>query len=203
MVTVFTAICLQFRKHWTAAGLLCLPVPEKNYLIDGTIFIHSNQELRLDRYTVIRLAEDSNCSMPEDSGDREWNENITVSGGVWNMNGPNQAPNPYHFSTIEGNTEKLKGYDKNSDYKAKAYLGFCFRLFKVKGLNFCNLTIANPVTYGLQIAYVETLPLKTLFSIISTEHPNYGIWTAFMLRGTAKTDLSVTLKAIVMMTWWR
>ena len=42
-------------------SLVYLPVPEKNYLIDGTIFINSNQELRLDRYTVIRLADNSSA----------------------------------------------------------------------------------------------------------------------------------------------
>ena len=150
--------------------LVYLPPVGKNYLITGTIYMHSNQELRLDRYTTIRLAPNSNCSMIEDAGDREWNENISVSGGIWDMNGGNQAPNPYHFITPGINDDLLGrdyykkiNYTFEADYKMPGYTGFCFRFYKVKGFSFSNLTIKNPVTYGLQIAYVDDFTVENIY----------------------------------------
>ena len=41
------------------AGLVYLPVPEKEYLIDVPLKIYSNQVLKLDLYTRIKLADHS------------------------------------------------------------------------------------------------------------------------------------------------
>ena len=149
--------------------LVYLPPVEKNYLITGTIYMHSNQQLKMDRYTVIRLAPNSNCSMIEDAEGIEWNENISVCGGIWDMNGGEQAPNPYHFAT-PGVNDGIKArdyyaklnYSFDLDYKMPGYTGFCFRFYKVRGFEFSDLTIKNPVTYGLQIAYVEDFTVENL-----------------------------------------
>lgn len=153
----------------TGVTVVYLPPAEKNYLISGTIFIHSNQELKLDRYTVIKLAANSNCSMIEDAGGKEWNEHITINGGIWDMNSGEQAPNPFHYAT-EGVNEGLKrseyekkiNYSPEFDYKFPGYTGFGFRFFKVKEFYFGNLTIKNPVTFGLQIAYVDDFTIENL-----------------------------------------
>ena len=149
--------------------LIYLPPAEKNYLISGTILMHSNQELKLDKYTVIKLAANSNCSMIEDAGGKEWNEHITVNGGIWDMNGGEQAPNPFHYATegVNGGLkrteyEKKINFHPEFDYKFPGYTGFCFRFFKVKEFYFGNLTIKNPVTFGLQIAYVNDFTVENL-----------------------------------------
>ena len=72
-----------------------LPPPAKCYLISKTLKIGSNQELRLDRFSVVRLAPKSNCPMVENRGyvggsDRR----IAITGGIWDMANLDQSPNP-------------------------------------------------------------------------------------------------------------
>ena len=52
------------------SGMSCvyLPPPAKCYLISKTLKIGSNQELRLDRFPVVRLAPKSDCPMVENRG---------------------------------------------------------------------------------------------------------------------------------------
>ena len=57
------------------ASCIYLPPPEKCYIISKTLRIHSNQELRLDRYTRVCLADNSNCSMIENAEPETWNDN--------------------------------------------------------------------------------------------------------------------------------
>ena len=143
-----------------------LPPPEKNYVIGKTLKIHSNQELRLDRYTRICLADHGNCCMIENAEPETWNENISVSGGVWDMNHRNQYPNPYHYPNPETGLTLLKQYEKDGYTKERlfhpAYSGKCFRFSSVKGFRFSDLTIVNPVNFGLQMAYVENFTVENL-----------------------------------------
>ena len=49
----------------SGASCVYLPPPAKCYLISKTLKIGSNQELRLDRFSVVRLAPKSDCPMIE------------------------------------------------------------------------------------------------------------------------------------------
>ena len=91
------------------SGMSCvrLPVPQKHYTISKTLLIHSNQELRLDRFSKIRLADNSNCAMLRNSDPENGNENICISGGIWDMNNKNQRSNPFHYKNPEGRINKL------------------------------------------------------------------------------------------------
>lgn len=61
--------------------------------------IGSNQELRLDRFTVIRLAPKSDCPMIENRGYRSGaNVNVCVTGGFWDMGNLRQTPNAMRTS---------------------------------------------------------------------------------------------------------
>ena len=44
-----------------------LPIPTKYYVISRPLVIYSNQELLLDRYTTVFLADSSNCYMQKQS----------------------------------------------------------------------------------------------------------------------------------------
>ena len=149
------------------ASLVYLPPAKKHYLISGTIYVHSNQELRLDRYTRIRLTDNANCAMLKNSDWENWNENITISGGIWDMNHNNQLPNPWHWpDPITGLTGhqimKNPSIDRSQRKPLGIYTGFCFEFFCVKGLHFGNLTIENPVVYGSDFAYVEDFTVENI-----------------------------------------
>jgi len=151
----------------TKERLVYLPPAKKHYVINGTIYIHSNQELRLDRYTRIRLTDNANCAMLKNSDWENWNENITISGGIWDMNHSNQLPNPFHWpDPVTGitNHQLLKdpAIDRNNRKPLGIYMGFCFEFFCVKGLTFVNLTIENPVVYGADFAYVEDFTIENI-----------------------------------------
>ena len=79
------------------SGVSCvyLPPPEKHYLISRTLKIGSNQELRLDRFSVIRLAPKSDCPMIENRGYVGGDDkHIALTGGIWDMANLEQSPNP-------------------------------------------------------------------------------------------------------------
>lgn len=151
----------------TKASMVYLPPAKKYYVISNTIFVHSNQELRLDRCTRIRLADHANCAMLKNSDWENWNENITVSGGIWDMNHNNQHPNPFHFANPDVGF-KLHDYMESGEWDRSErrpigyYTGFCFEFFCVKGLYFGNLTIENPVVYGSDFAYVEDFTVENI-----------------------------------------
>ncbi len=143
-----------------------LPEPEKCYVIGKTLLIHSNQELQLDRYTRIRLADNSNCSMMENAEPEDWNENITVRGGVRDMNHNNQYPNPLHYPNPETGRTVSQDYAADNFTHERLfypkYSGKCFRFNSIRGFQFSDITIVNPVLFGLQMAYVENFTVENL-----------------------------------------
>ena len=180
--------------------VVSLPVPSKNYLISGTIFMHSNQELKLDRHTVIRLADYSNCSMVEDAGGAEWNTHITISGGIWDMNNTNQNPNPLHYPDPDNHGMTLPEwlatgeYNHYSDIKMPVYTGCCFRFYKVKEFYFGNITIKNPVTFGLQICYVDDFTIENLIFEYNAGAPKLWNMDGVHVEGGCKNGLIRNLK---------
>lgn len=146
-----------------------LPSPEKFYLISKTIKMHSNQELKLDRFTHIKLAEHANCSMLENADVLDWNKNIKVSGGIWDMNHNYQYPNAGHFPNETTNGipvgEYMQKYTEWSPEKRMpftSYIGHCIIFNSVKGLTLSDLTILNPVVYGMDIAYTEDFTIENI-----------------------------------------
>ena len=167
------------------SGKTCvyLPEPEKNYLIGGTIKIHSNQELRLDRFTRIVLKENSSCAMLKNAEPPETNYNIRISGGIWDMNHNKQKPNPWRFKDeITGKSasdellergfhqaimpipEGFEGKVKliGKDYPDDVYTGFCFMFNSIKNFYIGNMTIVNPVVYGMDLYAVEDFTVENI-----------------------------------------
>jgi hypothetical protein len=77
------------------ASAVYLPPPPKHYLISRTLIIHSGQALRLDPFTVIRLAPRSDTVMITNDDHDQGNENIALVGGIWDMDNRQQVPNPF------------------------------------------------------------------------------------------------------------
>lgn len=95
----------------SGAPLVELPVPEKEYLIDNPLRIHSNQELKLPRYAKIKLAAASNCHMVVNSDFENGSQNITLTGGIWDYNNLEQDKNPQYVKIIEKAVPRRKGTD--------------------------------------------------------------------------------------------
>lgn len=135
----------------TRKSLVYLPAPKVCYLISGTLYIHSNQELRLDRFATVKLASGSDCIMLSNaSEDDKGNENILVTGGIWDMNNMGQSPNPIHVPHIP--SQELPTY--GSERYGPRYLGVAMRFQKVKNFFIKALTVKDPVTFGIQMACI-------------------------------------------------
>lgn len=78
-------------------GCVYLPAPKALYKISRCLKIHSDRELRLDKFTVVRLADAANCCMLEnadpehygpliDRGSKLDINNLSISGLVRNEN---------------------------------------------------------------------------------------------------------------------
>lgn len=139
-----------------------LPVPAAHYCISRTLRIHGGQTLRLPRTAVIRLLPGSDCLMlanaEADASD------IAVEGGIWDHDNLAQTSNPFlsgafrkaaRASHTDGNPDTVVTY-------GDAYNGSMMRFFKVTRLSIRNLTMKNPVTYCLQMAYVRYFTVENI-----------------------------------------
>ncbi len=152
---------------------VALPAPKVNYSISKTLKIHGGQTLRLPRTAVIKLIDGSNCTMIEDCDFKVGKENICIDGGIWDYNNLGQDPNPYHFPNKNGIsfTDRLKKVNLKSMGEmsklpyllSDIYLGYCMRFCNIKNLIVKNLTIKNPVCYGIQIACVKDFFIENIY----------------------------------------
>lgn len=142
---------------------ITLPMPEKNYLISKTLIIHSGQKLKLPRFARVVLADNANCSMIENDT-REYCEGVFLSGGVWDMNHSRQLPNPYRFPQGKTYEEQCKefGWTEYDQTLFPGYSGHCMRFCGINNFELKNVTIVNPVVYGIQIAFVENFTVKNI-----------------------------------------
>lgn len=183
------------------SGMSCvyLPVPAKYYSISKTLRIHSNQELKLDRYTRICLADNSNCAMAENAEPKEWNVRVAVGGGIWDMNHKNQKPNPFHFPDPETGMKladwiRLTGYDNTKRLMPDTYTGICFRFNSIRGFHAQDLTIVNPVIFGMQVSFVEDFTIENLDFEFTEGSPRLWNMDGVHVEGGCKNGLIRNLK---------
>lgn len=155
-----------------------LPPPEKHYVIGNTLKIHSDQELRLPAFARVVLKAGANCAMLENADFDNGNKNVCLNGGVWDMNHNAQNPNPYHFPDpvtgrkFEDEIKRLR-FDKTTSKTLVrgCYTGMCFRFCTVKNLVFKNITVVNPVVYGVQCAYTEDFTFENIVFRVQRGQP--------------------------------
>ena len=131
--------------------LVYLPTPPKHYLISQPLRIHSNQTLQLDRFTVIRLKDGSDCLMITNDDHERGNENIALIGGVWDMHNEGQSLAEYQ------KTRNWKG-----EYDPARYLGVLMRFNRVKRLTLRGLTVKDPVTFSTQLGNLEEFTIEDI-----------------------------------------
>jgi len=180
-------------------SLVYLPAPEKNYVISKPLKLHSNQELRLDRYTLIRLAPHANCTMLENADVEDFNENITILGGIWDMNHSEQYMNPLHYPVpdtgmVFNEWEKASGFDRDVRQRYGMYMGMCFVFNGVRGFHLSNLTIRNPVTFGMDLSYVEDFTVENITFDYTEGSPKLWNMDGIHVEGGCKNGVIRNLK---------
>ncbi len=196
----------------SGAAEVVLPAPEKCYLISKTLKIHANQTLRMAPTTRIRLADGSNCCMIENDDFGVWAENICIDGGIWDFNNVGQEPNPYHFPGKDGKKFYAKlgmtdEYKSDFEFREKVfptytqfpdiYTGFAMRFCRVRGFTLKNLTLRNPVTYGVQIGYIEDFTIRDIRFDYNTCNPKWWNMDGIHLEGYCKNGYILNLKGAV------
>ena len=135
----------------SGVGEIYLPKPKNCYLIGETLRIHSNQTLRLDRSTIVRLKPNATKVMLSNSSHDDGNENITVEGGIWDMDNLNQPLTEYQ------QTRKGKPF-----YEENYYAGILMRFNNVKNLRLASLTLKDPVTFGMQLGRLRQFKIEDI-----------------------------------------
>jgi len=164
---------------------VCLPVPEKHYLLSSTLFIPANTKLKLPRFAEIRLADGANCIMvqsksvdapenriPDESGEflkkffyysnaystnpRDVCCNIAIEGGIWNFNNMNQLPNPI-ISRDFGPSGHWNGH------------GMLF--FNVRNLLLTNMTMKDPSNFAITMEYTHYFTVENIIFDFNTGNP--------------------------------
>ena len=158
-----------------------LPAPDKFYLISQTLKLHSNSELHLDRFTEIRLAANSNCPMLSNDDHLNGNKRICISGGIWNGNNTEQAPNPQMLADKDGNagnsdafkrmqvpadypvdpvSKASSSWNANNPYHPDRYYGIIWRFVNVDGFEVRDIILQNPVSYAVQCGNVRNFTVE-------------------------------------------
>ena len=154
---------------------VALPPPSKCYLISRPLELPSNCRLVLPRFARIRLMDGANCVMlrnkvvydyakrlsPEvyehpthahlwgyvdDYSPNAPCQNIEVCGGIWDCNNMGQIPN-HNFS---------------KDFSVREHCGYGMLFYNVKNLILRNMTVKDPVRYGITMATVSYFTVENL-----------------------------------------
>jgi len=185
----------------SGAAEVYLPAPAKRYMISQTLKIHGGQTLRMSPTTVIRLMDDSNCCMLEDDCFTEFKENICVDGGIWDYNNVGQEPNPFHFKGKDGlNFFERKGKTRETFSFAgnksflDGYNGMIMRFCRIRHFTLKNVTFKNPVTYGVDLAFVEDFTIRDIYFDYKLCNPKYWNMDGVHLEGGCKNGYIFNLQ---------
>lgn len=146
------------------AGTSCvyLPPPEKEYLISKTLKIGSEQELRMDRFTRIRLAPWTNAPMIENKNQKAGDRRIVITGGIWDCDNVSQRCNPGLWKlSSDPERNKPKQYPDRKYHEGR-YIGIGLNFYNVEGLIVRGLTIRNPVMYATKFCRVSYFTVEDI-----------------------------------------
>ena len=131
----------------TGASTVYLPPPAKNYLISRALEIGSGQELRLDRFTLVKLAPKSDSHMVINRNWKTGDRRVAVTGGVWDLDNTQQSPNPHQGRHCKPPREiRCPDHFERDFFRGEI---FCFD--KVEDLTIRGVTMMNPTTYAIQL----------------------------------------------------
>ena len=137
------------------SGMSCvyLPPTPEHYLISRPLRLGSNQELRLDRFTRIRLAPHSDCVMLTNRNHAQGNRHCALTGGIWDFDNLNQGPN-FMCQHVLG----LPAYKDSPGYRVwipDRYRAEAIYFQNVRDMTVRGITIRNPGTYAIQFCQLS------------------------------------------------
>lgn len=160
------------------SGISCviLPPPKAYYRISRTLRLHSFQELKLDRWSVIKLAPASNCPMLTNDDHVNGNRNIAITGGIWDANNLEQAPNPQMVVDASELPPPIEEHLDDIDHPA--------------GANFKRLAI--PVNYPAEPTAGKPMSWEAVRNFAYRSDRYYGIGMRFVnVDGFEMTSLTL------------
>jgi hypothetical protein len=137
--------------------MVYLPPPAKHYVISKSLRIYSNQTLKLDPSTVIRLADNANDYMLTNADFDEGNNNIVISGGIWDGNNVG--------------VHHAKG-DRKGVSPLRFFIGSAFIMMKVENLRIEKLTVKDPEKFGIHIAACHKFTVDDVTFDYNAKEPN-------------------------------
>lgn len=148
----------------SGASLVYLPPPRRHYLISRTLVVGSNQELKLDRFTIVKLASGSNCPMLENRAYRGGRDvRIAVTGGIWDADNVHQIGN---FQQRPGGRE-----DAPKSFDPEFFFGMAMRFNHVEEMRVSGLTVRNPVSYGIAFGHAAYVVVEDIAFDYKTWNP--------------------------------
>ncbi len=138
---------------------VALPAPKVRYCIGTTLCVHSKQTLRLPETAEVRLLPNSSCPMLTNA--ERPAQDIVITGGIWNCNNIEQAPNP-----IKSEISRLAHMSGDPDYVATyeliGHLGVGMSFDHVDRFTIRDLTVKNPVTFSMRMAYMTHFTVENI-----------------------------------------
>lgn len=144
-----------------------LPPPRAYYIISKSLQLSSRQELRLDRFTRIKLAPYSNQPMIVN---RSWDRgdvDVAVTGGIWDYDNTSQGMNGAFIS----NGIHQDGTERPKSFVREYHLGCIFRFENVSRLHVNGVIFRNPTTYSCQLTRVNHFSISDITFDFDTWNP--------------------------------
>lgn len=152
----------------TGRSCVYLPPPAREYLISKTLLLGDGQELRLDRFTRIRLAPNSDCPMVANRDAENGNRHLALTGGIWDFDNVRQGVN---FQERPKDVPPQRTYPVGVPYDPRLYRGNAFYFENVKDMVVRGLTVRNPVTYAIQFCRLSYFVIDDIELDFTAWHP--------------------------------
>jgi len=154
----------------TGASCVYLPPPAKHYLISKALAVGSGQELKLDRFTLVKLAPMSDCHMLINRNWKTGDRRVAVTGGVWDLDNTRQSPNPHQGAYCK----PPRKIELPKKFQRDFFRGEIFCFDKVEDLTIRGVTMMNPTTYSIQLT-------RTSYFVIDDVTFDFRTWNPIRL----------------------
>ena len=148
-----------------------ISLPARTYRISRKLLFRSSTSLKFAEGSRIVLLPHSDSMLAGNADPQGGNRDITIEGGIWDMDNLNQAPNPYwqHFCR-----PPLPRIERPTSYDPNFYRGVAIYFENVSNLVVKGITIRNPVTYALQLCKVSHFKVEDISFDFTTDNPIKG-----------------------------